>query len=31
MAWQIKNLTSNHDVVGSIPGLALWVKDLPLP
>ena len=25
------NLTRNHDVVGSIPGLTLWVKDLVLP
>ena len=21
------NLTRNHDVAGSIPGLSLWVKD----
>ena len=24
------NLTSNHEVVGLIPGLAQWVKDLAL-
>ena len=24
------NLTRNHEVVGSIPGLVRWVKDLAL-
>ena len=25
------NMTRNHEVVGSIPGLARWLKDLALP
>ena len=28
VAQQVKNLTSIHDDVGLIPGLAQWVKDL---
>ena len=28
MAWQVNNSTSIHEDVGSIPGLAHWVKDL---
>ena len=31
MAQRVKNPTSVHEDVGSVPGLAHWVKDLALP
>ena len=31
LAQRVKNLTSIHEDVSSVPGLTQWVKDLSLP